>query len=378
MEYQFETHTSNGERLVSNEYHDGKLDWYSVEESVSGTATSPNTTIAKEMIMTEGQFAGMPSSRWWEFENGKVNFCKLDASTTDIAKIILTQFTLIYQDDWFLIPYKIPVGTYSSMKGIVITDVFGVKTLVMDHHYECDNSNPSLPVFNYITNSWKDWSWMDITKKSEVVNKMQPSGQLYFPNTVTKVQSSKPIEKVMFVRDEMSNLVWGIEEIVPNNMGCGVNGLKFSTQYLNYLSGLVPASAINPSTLFSDVKLKYQLMNSVPENWIPFIAKYNGSALASTRDVVLQRATMPRILEGFPTTTLVRPRTSILNPDDDFGSPYFIDEEEISRAGTIVETTFQRARWFDGKTYLWVGRQKTIGRGQGNSGLVFDTLKDVE
>ena len=43
-----------------------------------------------------------------------------------------------------------------------------------------------------------------------------------------------------------------------------------------------------------------------------------------------------------------------------------IEEEEVPRAGRIVQRAFQRARWHDGKTYLWIGRRSETGRGEGS------------
>ena len=51
---------------------------------------------------------------------------------------------------------------------------------------------------------------------------------------------------------------------------------------------------------------------------------------------------------------------------------YYVNEEEVPRAGKIVTRGFQRARWFDGRTLVWVGRRATAGRGEGSSGLAFD------
>ena len=48
----------------------------------------------------------------------------------------------------------------------------------------------------------------------------------------------------------------------------------------------------------------------------------------------------------------------------------------MPRAGAIVTRGFQRTRWFDGRVYTWLGRQKQTGRGQGASGLVFDRAAD--
>jgi hypothetical protein len=40
-----------------------------------------------------------------------------------------------------------------------------------------------------------------------------------------------------------------------------------------------------------------------------------------------------------------------------------------------VTRAYQLARWIDGGTYLWLGRRKTVGRGEGSSGLRFDTTE---
>ena len=53
-----------------------------------------------------------------------------------------------------------------------------------------------------------------------------------------------------------------------------------------------------------------------------------------------------------------------------------VREEAIPRAGVRVQVTNQRVRWTDGKTYLWRGRKVLAGRGEGNSGLRFDYLKE--
>jgi len=54
-----------------------------------------------------------------------------------------------------------------------------------------------------------------------------------------------------------------------------------------------------------------------------------------------------------------------------------VEEEEVPRAGIFVERSWQRARWIDGRTFLWVGRRKTAGRGEGWSQLVFDQIVDL-
>jgi hypothetical protein len=117
-------------------------------------------------------------------------------------------------------------------------------------------------------------------------------------------------------------------------------------------------------------------MNTVPENWIPFVPVH---VPGSNREIQLQRAAMPRILEGDPDPPAkVRPRTSLLREGLDRASaePYFVHEEEVPRAGVHLAQAFQRTRWRTGRVVVWLGAHKSTGRGEGSSGLAFDRLVD--
>jgi hypothetical protein len=68
-----------------------------------------------------------------------------------------------------------------------------------------------------------------------------------------------------------------------------------------------------------------------------------------------------------------RAKGRILTPNP--GRRLDLYEEEIPREGVRVTRSYQYTRWLDGATLLWVGRRKEIGRGDGSSGLFFDTLR---
>lgn len=75
------------------------------------------------------------------------------------------------------------------------------------------------------------------------------------------------------------------------------------------------------------------------------------------------------------TRTVIGPRGTVLDPFPGGTERYRIHEEEIPRAGAIVRRNWQYTRWTDGTPYLWIGRRKTTGRGEGSSGLQFDALE---
>lgn len=76
----------------------------------------------------------------------------------------------------------------------------------------------------------------------------------------------------------------------------------------------------------------------------------------------LRRARLPTASSGARSRLLGDP-----------GMELFI--EEIPREGVHLERLFRCARGSDGTTYLWLSRRRSIGKGEGRSGLAFDYLE---
>src|SRR5262249_22309466 len=147
--------------------------------------------------------------------------------------------------------------------------------------------------------------------------------RLYAPNllmlpTVPKVQSGPPLEEVALIRDEMANMVWGIESTVPLPTGEGRAGNGAAAETAGFWRRLRQGAPRGPP-LENDAKVRYQLMTTVPENWIPFIPV---RVPGSTREIQLQRAAMPRIIES-DTGPIARiePRSSLLREGLDETDP---------------------------------------------------------
>ena len=56
------------------------------------------------------------------------------------------------------------------------------------------------------------------------------------------------------------------------------------------------------------------------------------------------------------------------------GGELLLYDEEVPREGVRVTRHYQMARWIDGSTLVWVAHRKQVGRGEGSSGLQFDSL----
>jgi hypothetical protein len=198
--------------------------------------------------------------------------------------------------------------------------------------------------------------------------------------TAPKVQEGRALEEVVLARDEMANMVWGIEKTIPLPTGEPKPGREAAYELRSFLEkdlerrlGAPPL----PPAPAEGAKIRYQVMSTVPENWIPFIPIHLDG---DNREIQLQRAAMPRILEGNPDRPRkVRPRTSLLREGLDVPAPhaYFLHEEEVPRAGVLVTQGYQRTRWRDGRVWVWLGARKQTGRGEASSGLAFDRIVDV-
>lgn len=358
--------------LVADEYCHGYMDWFSfdihpgiieikdpVVESKPVYESLPNR--AFDLIPTNIEFGGMPNVRWWEFENRKTSFGDIDVHTTDIAKLLLIEFGLIYANDWFLIPIELPSGSLAKVIGLAVTNVFGER-LWIDAAGSDTNKD------------WQRWAMYNLNVRG-IDGPVDQT--IFIPPVVDRLQESKPIELVKLIRDEMANMVWGVESRILLDSGEVKDGFEAATEVINYLKRTYSTDETEEEpTIPESVKIKYRLMSSVPENWIPFIPVKMDKDTPINREIQLQRAAMLRTLFKDSDPPKIIPRTDILRYNVE-GS-YFIHEEEVPRAGVQVSRTYQRARWYNGRVCVWLGRRKRTGKGEGSSGLRFDQIEAVK
>ena len=359
LEYQFEctaTSKQDSKTLNAEEYYQGNLDWYAFDiEQKNNRNDNGKITFTDTFIPTHVKFKGMPDTRWWKFEDGKTSFGDIKTSKTDLSNLLLMEFALVFANDWFVIPRVLPIGSLSNIEGLTVKNNFG-ETIWIDPT-EKENLE-TLP-----------WSVFKLNSKTQ-------NNTLFLAPSAMKVQQSNPIEEILLIRDEMSNMVWGIETVVPTVFGKGDKGNEVALRTRQFHEKLANVSPI--ATEYA-AKISYLSMNDVPENWIPFVPVHKKD---DVREIQLQRASMLREIEGSSQTRelkKIKPLTSILREGLDEASPkaYFIHEEEVSSAGIKVQQIFQRTRWVNGEVFVWLGMKKKIGRGEGSSGLAFDQIKDV-
>jgi len=375
LEYQFAISAPepDGTEKVytAEEYYTGRLDWYSLDvgagalEEVPGSETTGLPPDApRTMIPVPVTFSGMPNTRWWSFEDGKTNLGDVDAGTTDLAKLLFLEFALVFGNDWFAIPYTLPASSISSVRALVVTNVFGERLWI-------DAASGSA--------QQERQRWSMFTIDVEADRAAAADTALVLLPTTPKIQDGVPIEEVGLIRDEVANMVWGVERTIQLATGDPKAGLEAARQTRAYVEAIVAAQpgGAPPPAFPPSAPIRYEVMSTVPENWVPFIPVHVDG---SNREIQLQRAALPRVIAGDREAPVkVQPRTSLLREGLDRAPPetYFVHEEEVPRAGTALSQLYQRTRWTDGRVVVWVRVRRQTGRGEGTSGLGFDLLADA-
>jgi len=349
------------QNLVLNapDFPGGHLDWYSfsLADAQANPAATANpaqvTPVTFDFAPNHVVFRGMPDSRWWNFEDAVTDFGQLDAEHVDLAKLLVIEFALVYGNDWFWTPVPVnigisgsgtdPRGTLSRVTTLVVTDTFGVRTLIRPSEQTTVNLGES------------PWSMYKVSGDGV------RSDFILMAPTLGIVNNGDAIEQVRFLRDDMAALAWAVEHQLQGDLDSAVDAYQM---YLQRIEGDPPPPP--PVATPGGPKIYYTLETSVPDNWIPMVPVKSPQG-----ELFLRRGTMEIATPtGF---TNLKARAAILEPQH----PFFVADRVVSRAGDQVDRYFRYTRSSDGTIFVWMARKSGLGRGEGWSGLRFDIVRDL-
>lgn len=352
-------------------YNSGRLSWYSFDQAETETSDEESPKNLEEKFFTYipvlAEFQGAPNKRLWAFEDAKVNLGTVDLESSDLATALVLQYTTMYGNDWLITPIELKPGRVSKVEGIIVTDVFGVR-------YFIDRPAGETSTANRFTQRWEMFT---IAKENAYIKKdFRTDGALFYPPSLVRTEEGDPIEEVQFLRDEMSNMIWAVESKINDGCGSTLEGNSFGAEIESEVKTRTEKHTIDEV----DADYSFLFQNSVPFNWIPFSpVRLETEGVSRNREIQMQRSTMPAFFEN--EFVPIRPQTQLLrkgiNEKDQVKSHLFVNEEEILGIGTKLSLNHQRTRWFNGKTYNWIGTKKEINKTQAYSGLAFDELKEI-
>jgi hypothetical protein len=346
---------STGEVVLSaDEYADGRLEWYDfhIQQGVTlgnpATAVAPVSVALSPTLPTPVGYPGKPAERYWEFEDASVSFGGIDGGAVNVARMLLVEYALVFGNDWFVVPVEMPVGSLFRTTKFRVRDTFGVESIVG-------------PSRNADGPAWTMW-------RLSGPPAVAPAPSFFFlPPVLAQTLESDPVEEVALFRDEMANMAWGVERRVQGATGEPVDRTREPLRAAanQQVDGTVP-----------DASIFYRLSTPVFERWIPLVPVAMPGSSAAALAMQLERRAMLRTLPD-GTRVTVQPQGILLRSDLSLAvdrDALRLEEEEVPREGVVVERTFQYARWLDGRSFVWLGRRKSVGKGEGASGLRFDRI----
>jgi hypothetical protein len=330
---------------------DGPVDWSSFDVNpqaiLTTSADQSFTSIVEATIPAPVNFPGAPAPRFWEMEDARIAYGLVPVGPTDLAHLMMIEYASTYGNDWFVVPLRLPVGSVSRIESLVVTDTFGVRSLVRPI------GDPALPPAFFSL-------WQSAYKTPPPVFPGPPpkivTNRFFLPPTLSRTMDSGPLEDVLFMRDEMANLAWAIERTVESPIEQPAQRYE-------------APDAFTSSIVTSSNLPRYLLSSQVPPNWIPLLPVQIASP-PNTPGPVLSRLKCGAVLQPDGTN---KPNTATGEVLRSIAGVLLFDEE-VPREGTRVTRQRRMARWTDGSTWLWTSLRNEVGQGEGTSNLKFDQV----
>ncbi len=334
----------------ASEFDGGRLDWSSFDLNgkfnIDTTGDHAFVALNETTVPSPVTFRGAPAPRFWEVEDAKVAYGLLTAGPTDLAHLLMIEYASTYGNDWYVVPLTVPVGTVTRVDSLVVTDTFGVRSLLRPI------GDPALakPYFSM---------WQSASMRYAGDPSGAPiSNRFFLPPTIGRSIDGAPLEDVLFLRDEMANLAWGIERSIEGATETPVT----------LANGSAPTDvAPSPATpAVPDAPPRYLLSTTVPDNWIPLLP-----VQLDDHGNLVSRLKRGAVLQPDGTMKVHHARSEALNAL----ASLLLYDEEIPREGVHITRRRRLARSMDGTTYMWTAFRNEVGSGEGSAGLRFDQLE---
>jgi hypothetical protein len=274
------------------------------------------------MLATPLRYPGMPADRYWQLEDGRVDLGVIEAQPTDLARLCLAEFAMSSGDDWLSVPVDGLLGAINQVSEVTLTDDFGDSVTV-----------PELVDAGFT-----------MFRVSSASGESLP-GILLAPVAAGTLVGD-PVEEVLFLRDEMANMAWAIEQTVQGRSG----------DPRSRGSEPQPEADPWPEDLSAEERV-YRLQTAVPAHWIPLVPIAAQPGQIGLRKGALLRDGKPVLAEGVT-----------LAP-----TPLTFPGEELPREGVHLRAVPVLARRADGTYVKWAAYRVRTGRGEASSRLAWDS-----
>jgi hypothetical protein len=348
MEYAFAVDAAAPDAAIvlgASEYAGGELDWhdFSVRPGTPAPAGEAQTIGPLTLVPAPVAYPGMPARRFWEFEDAVVDFGGVEAEPQDIGRMLLTEFALVFGNDWLLLPLEVPFGSLVRVVSLDVRDSFGRSVRV-----------PPTSTLEGSLGGWRVFTLSRDGPDGSASAGAYDDALLVPPVLAGRVQGPE-LEQVLLLRDELASLAWAVERRIE-----GANGAPYDRAE----TGTAATGA--PPRTEAVGAYAYELAGTVPEYWLPLLPE---RAQPGDASIGLRLGSLERTLPDGSSQPILPLGRLLQTPAD---GNLVLPEEEVPREGARVSRAYRLARWVDGSSVLWLARRKGVGKGEGSSGLRYD------
>jgi hypothetical protein len=335
----------------------GEIDWYAFD-TLSRPGSGPTET--RYVLPGYVRFRGMPNARFWDFERAESDPGAVSVDTRGLGRLLLVEFMLIQGNDWFTIPLPMPIGSVCQVTSLCVRNVFDEDTNVppverLHEGWTMFSATRREPVT--IGESWEGGCGPRV---SEGVDRL-----LHLPASASmSMQVGPTVEEIRLQRDEMANVAWAIERVIPDPLGRPRPARELAELRLPRAPPSPPARDAGATERATAGR--YVLESAPPAWWYPLVPVRAGTGTAST--VALQAG---HVFSAGPPVASGR----MIHELQEASGNNSIREEELTRSGLNLIRSHRMSRWIDGSIRRWCQRTRTTGSSEGSSGLGFDRLE---
>ena len=312
-------------------------------------AATPTTVGPLTARPVAGHLPGMPASRFWEFEDAVVDFGGVEAEPEDIGRMLLTEFALVFGGDWLLVPLEVPLGSLVRIVSLDVRDTFG-RTLRV---------GPT----SALEGALGGWRMFTLSGDAGV----DPAVPVAIALLVAPVLAARPAG--------------------TRSRGGAAPARRDRQPRLGGRAADRGAATASPSTGPRSPTPGGRRRTGRPRPSRPrdlrLPAGHARCPSTGCRCCPQRAASRGPVDRAAPGRTAARPCPTARPATSDLSAGCFSRRPAAipscarrrSRAqGARVTRAYQLARWMDGSTFLWLGRRKVVGRGEGSSGLRYDVM----
>jgi hypothetical protein len=313
-----------GTQFGSSQVRWSDLEWVpdAAADLPDGAPTGTPLATTHTALATPLRFPGMPADRYWQLEDGRVDLGAIEAQSTDLARLCLAEFAMTSGDDWLAVPVDGLLGALNQVQTVTLLDDFGDRVDV------AELADPGFTMFHASAASGR------------------PLPGILLPPVAAGMLVGPPVEEVMFLRDEMANMAWAIEQTVQGRSGDPrLRRGEPQPEPDPWPEGLTPEERV------------YRLQTAVPAHWIPLVPIAAAPGRIALRKAALLRDDLP-----------VLPAGVTLAP-----TPLTFPGEELPREGVHLRAVPVLARRADGSYARWAAYRVRTGRGEASSRLAWDS-----